>query len=59
MHQVLEFISKISWWHWVLIILALMAFRDIFLQRKHTISHNFPIVGHLRYLLEKFGPELR
>ena len=36
-----------------------LAFRDIFLQKKHTISHNFPVVGHIRYLFEKFGPEIR
>ena len=28
-------------------------------QRRHTILRNFPVVGHLRYLLEAFGPELR
>ncbi len=28
-------------------------------QKKHAILRNFPIVGHLRYLLEGFGPELR
>jgi glutamate synthase domain-containing protein 2 len=28
-------------------------------QRKHAILRNFPIVGHFRYLLESFGPELR
>jgi glutamate synthase domain-containing protein 2 len=28
-------------------------------QKKHTIMHNFPIVGHLRYFLETIGPELR
>jgi len=28
-------------------------------QRKHAILRNFPIVGHLRFLLESFGPELR
>ncbi len=31
---------------------------DIF-QRKHAILRNFPVVGHLRYLMEKIGPELR
>ncbi len=55
----LEFLSHISWWIWVIIIIILIAIRDIFFQRKHTISHNFPIIGHLRYLLEKIGPELR
>jgi glutamate synthase domain-containing protein 2 len=29
------------------------------LQRRHAVLRNFPIVGHLRYLLELFGPELR
>ena len=28
-------------------------------QRRHAILRNFPIVGHFRYLLEAFGPELR
>ena len=28
-------------------------------QRKHAILHNFPLIGHLRYLLEGVGPELR
>ncbi|MDA3038101.1 MAG: FMN-binding glutamate synthase family protein [Actinomycetota bacterium] len=28
-------------------------------QKKHAILRNFPIIGHLRYLLEKVGPELR
>ena len=29
------------------------------LQRRRAILRNFPILGHLRYLLEAFGPELR
>ena len=28
-------------------------------QRKHAILHNFPIIGHFRYILEAIGPELR
>jgi hypothetical protein len=28
-------------------------------QRRRAILRNFPIVGHLRYALEAFGPELR
>lgn len=28
-------------------------------QKRHAILRNFPVVGHLRYLLERFGPELR
>lgn len=52
-------LSSISWWMWILIVLAIVAIRDVFFQKKHTISHNFPIIGHLRYMLEKIGPELR
>ena len=29
------------------------------IQRHHAILRNFPIVGHLRFLLESVGPELR
>ena len=28
-------------------------------QRRHALLRNFPVVGHLRYLLEAIGPELR
>jgi glutamate synthase domain-containing protein 2 len=38
--------------------LALVFLHDIF-QKKQTIKHNFPVVGHLRYFLETIGPELR
>lgn len=28
-------------------------------QKKHTILRNFPLIGHLRYILEGIGPEIR
>ncbi|WP_432477579.1 glutamate synthase-related protein [Nocardioides sp. GXQ0305] len=28
-------------------------------QKQHAILRNFPLIGHLRYQLERFGPELR
>ena len=59
MDAVLDFLGSISWWLWILIILALVAIRDIFIQKSHTISHNYPILGHLRYLFESIGPEIR
>jgi glutamate synthase domain-containing protein 2 len=59
MQSVLEFLSSISWWLWIIIFLTLVAIRDVFFQKKHTISHNFPVVGHLRYWLESIGPEMR
>lgn len=58
MDTVLDFLGNIAWWGWILIVIAVIALRDIF-QRKHTISHNFPIVGHIRYMLESIGPEMR
>ena len=58
MDTFINFFSNISWWLWIIIVLVIIAIRDIS-QRKHTISHNFPIVGHFRYMLEKIGPELR
>ena len=59
MDSILEFLGAISWWLWIIIVLAIIAIRDIFFQKGHTISHNFPIVGHLRYWLESIGPEMR
>jgi len=58
MDEFINFISSIPWWAWILIVLAIVTLRDV-LQRSHTISHNFPVVGHIRYLLESIGPELR
>lgn len=52
--------------YWILVIIGFLifaalitAFYDIFIQKKHTILHNFPVVGHFRYWLEEIGPELR
>lgn len=59
MESVLTTLSHVSWWLWIIIGLAIIAIRDIFFQKKHTISHNFPIVGHIRYMLESIGPEMR
>ncbi|MEM9679938.1 MAG: FMN-binding glutamate synthase family protein [Bacteroidota bacterium] len=59
MSDILEFLGNIPWWLWIVIALVLIAIRDVFLQHRHTISHNYPIVGHLRYMLERIGPELR
>jgi glutamate synthase domain-containing protein 2 len=48
-----------SVWFWTILILILVAIRDVFFQKKHSITHNYPIVGHIRYWLEKIGPEIR
>ena len=45
-------------WVVLLALLALVVLYDL-TQRRHAILHNFPILGHFRYLLEAVGPELR
>ncbi len=51
-----------DWWAWALIVVAAavlaLALHDL-LQREHAVLRNYPVVGHLRYLLEGIGPELR
>ena len=51
-----------SWWQWLLIaavaFLVVVAVYDL-VQRKHAILRNFPVIGHLRFILEAIGPELR
>ena len=50
-----------TWWSWLLIVGALLlaiALRDL-VQRRHALLRNFPLIGHLRYLIERIGPELR
>ncbi len=47
------------WLLWtVLAAILLLALYDQ-LQSQHAVLRNFPVIGHLRYLLEAFGPELR
>lgn len=48
-------------WYWALLITFPMLFIALLdmRQKKHAILRNFPLVGHLRYLFESVGPELR
>ena len=59
MTEILDFLGSITWWMWILIVLFIVAVRDVFFQKRHTITHNFPIIGHIRYLFESIGPEIR
>ena len=38
--------------------IILLGIRDV-IQNKHAISNNFPVVGHFRYILESFRPEIQ
>ena len=55
----MDWITNLPWWAWILIPIALLAVKDVFFNKQHTIKHNFPVIGHIRYLLEKIGPEMR
>lgn len=52
----------LPWWEWPLLAVAVfilgLGVRDV-IQRRHAIIRNYPVIGHLRYLLESIGPELR
>ncbi len=39
-------------------LLVLIVIYDL-IQSEHAILRNFPVIGHLRYILEAIGPELR
>ncbi len=58
MDSIFTFLSQLSWWQWLLLGVLVLALYDI-TQKKHTINHNFPVIGHLRYLFESIGPEIR
>ena len=42
----------------ILLVLGAVAVHDL-VQKRHAILRNFPVIGHLRFLLEAVGPELR
>ena len=48
-----------SWWWLALTLpLVLLAIKDA-LQKKRALIRNYPVIGHLRYLLETIRPEIR
>lgn len=49
-----------GWWvlAGIVAVVLLVAVHDV-VQRRHAILRVFPVIGHLRYILEAFGPELR
>ena len=50
------------WLLWTGIVVGVLLLAVIIydlVQHKHAILRNFPLIGHIRYLLEMIGPELR
>ncbi|WP_460460989.1 FMN-binding glutamate synthase family protein [Angustibacter peucedani] len=49
-----------GWWVLAVVLVALtaLAVHDL-LQRRHSILRNYPVLGHLRFLLEDLRPEIQ
>ncbi|NLC37434.1 MAG: FMN-binding glutamate synthase family protein [Alcaligenaceae bacterium] len=49
-------------WHWGFIVppvlLVALGVHDV-LQRRHAVLRNYPIIGHMRYLIETVRPEIQ
>ena len=52
--------ASMAWWLLAVLgwLLSLLGFRDLF-QSRHAILRNYPIIGHMRYLLEDMRPAIR
>jgi glutamate synthase domain-containing protein 2 len=61
--MVLVALAWVNPWWWFaavpVLFLAGLGTYDVFFSRTHTISRNYPIAAHLRYVFETFGPEIR
>lgn len=47
------------WFLYVIPPVLLLGIYDFFIQKKHAILRNFPVVGRLRYMLEFIRPEIQ
>jgi glutamate synthase domain-containing protein 2 len=60
--KVVSFFSDLGLWGWAAVsigfLFLLVLIHDVFFA-KENILKNFPVLGHLRYLLIEIGPELR
>jgi len=48
-----------GWWFLLVLIPLVLVWIHDRLQRKHSILRNFPILGHMRFILECFRPEVQ
>lgn len=51
-------LHDVRWFFGFMIPVALLGIYDL-LQKKHSIIRNFPILGHIRYVMEFFRPEIQ
>ena len=52
-------IVLLKWWLMVIGLVGFVVGIYDFMQVHHAVLRNYPISGHIRYLLEEFRPELR
>jgi glutamate synthase domain-containing protein 2 len=51
----------VTWWFVlgvIVLVMVVLAVIDV-VQTKHAVRRNYPLIGRLRYVLERIGPELR
>ena len=53
-------VGSAAWWGLLVVLAALLLLgvRDV-VQRRHALLRNYPVIGHLRFLMEKLRPELQ
>lgn len=62
--SVLGLVAAITWgyWWWLLplvaIVLTVIGVRDM-AQTRHAVLRNYPVIGHMRFMLEYIRPEMR
>ena len=62
MDDIFAMFAENPWWFVIVGLVCLLFFValfDVFIQKKYPILHNFPVLGHIRYLMILIGPELR
>lgn len=47
------------WWISIPLVLAVLCFYDSFIQKKHSLLSNYPLLARLRYVFESVRPEFR
>ena len=57
-------VAWLAWSSWaalpfvIFLLLSLLGVRDM-IQKRHAVLRNYPIIGHMRFLLESIRPEIR
>jgi len=59
-------LSFVEWqwddnWGWGVLVFGILVVVGVYdlVQRRRAVSHNYPVLAHIRYFLESIGPEIR